>query len=270
VTRHCPAPSGPIPLFIASSGDPWAVGVRGCLGEGGKTRLSGWRPRGFPAESGYCPLSFSRWATRSRAGSNGRLFWERRGALIQSGAPAHSEPLPRPTRAPSDVAPSAVVDPLQIPNEFPHHSRRCETRRGKTAVDSNRVAVARHFGIPTNSLDRPGHTHSNTRGWSSPLLGFTKLKAGKRTARCWATPAPGLRTEFKVDSVKEGVMSFSLPRVPTWCLSMNLPSPGVRPPSLCVAGRRQGAGLVLAGSWSVSAAPAPSELSSIPQPQNAH
>ena len=27
--------------------------------------------------------------------------------------------------------------------------------------------------IPTNSLDRPGHARSNTRGWLSPLLGFT-------------------------------------------------------------------------------------------------
>jgi membrane carboxypeptidase/penicillin-binding protein PbpC len=44
-------------------------------------------------------------------------------------------------------------------------------------------------------------------------------------------------------------------------LSMNLPSPGLQPPSPRDAGRGQGEGSVLAGSWSVSRASAPRELS---------
>jgi hypothetical protein len=45
------------------------------------------------------------------------------------------------------------------------------------------------------------------------------MKAGKPISGYWATPAPGLRTEFEVDFVEEGFISFSPVCIPVRCLS---------------------------------------------------
>jgi hypothetical protein len=41
------------------------------------------------------------------------------------------------------------------------------------------------------------------------------MKAGKPKSGCWAKPAPGLKTEFKTDSIEEGFMSVTLVRIPS-------------------------------------------------------
>jgi hypothetical protein len=46
------------------------------------------------------------------------------------------------------------------------------------------------------------------------IIGIRHMKAGKPKSGYWATPAPGTKAEFELDSVQEGCMSFSLTLIP--------------------------------------------------------
>jgi hypothetical protein len=50
------------------------------------------------------------------------------------------------------------------------------------------------------------------------IIGIHHMKAGKPRSGYWATPAPGLKTEFEADSVQEGFMSSPSAGIPSGIL----------------------------------------------------
>jgi hypothetical protein len=57
------------------------------------------------------------------------------------------------------------------------------------------------------------------------VIGIHHMKAGKPRSGYWATPAPGLKTEFEADSVEEGFMSSPSASIPSGHRSRITPTP---------------------------------------------